>query len=137
MYYFTFQITAEIDLRKSSEYEGLDGNTGHVNSLERLQEIQQNRLLEEDTAKDEGIKEEDFDSTKKRIRDLRRVLTDIQIKQGSSRHRMTNQGEVNQHSHARMVVSSLVQTTVFILATGFQIYQIRSWFSKGSSLLVR
>jgi len=93
-------------------------------------------MLEEDTAVQEGIKDEDFQSTREKLKSLRRLLADIQNKQQQERHRLIVHAATNEHSHSRMVFGSLMETLLFIVVTSFQVYTIRKWF-KGAPVLGR
>jgi hypothetical protein len=128
-------ITAEIDMRKETDVGGRDKN-GHVWSYEQKLLAEEDKLLEEDTAAQEGIKEEDFQSTREKLKALRRILADIQQKQNQERHRLMVHAAMNEHSHSRMVLSSLLETVLFMAVTGFQVYTIRRWF-KGAPVLGR
>jgi emp24/gp25L/p24 family/GOLD len=133
----TFQtITVEMDLRKSSELGGVDPKSKHVLTFEQKAIQEEDRLLEQDTAGQEGIKDEDFLSTREKLKSLRRLLADIQDKQTQERHRVLVHAATNEHSHSRMVLSSLMETILFMIVTGFQVYTIRKWF-KGAPVLGR
>lgn len=121
------QITAEIDLRKETEFGGVDED-GHVWTMQQKTLDEEEKLMELDTGSLEGIKDEDFESTKEKLKTLRRLLADIQSKQSQERHRLIVHAATNEHSHSRMVLSSLIETILFMVVTGFQIFTIRRWF---------
>ena len=115
----------------------LDPDTGHVLTYEKQASLAEERLLTADKAADEkGIDEKDFEKTREMLRNLRRLLTEIQTKQQAERHRIVIHAATNEHSHSRMVLSNLLQTILFMLVTGFQVYTIRKWFS-GAPVLGR
>lgn len=124
-----------MEMRKESDLGGLDAN-GNVVSYEERTMNDEDVELEEDTASQEGIKDEDFHETRERIKTLRRLLNEIQSMQQKERRRITVHAETNEHSHSRMVLSSLLQTLMFMAITGFQVYTIRKWFS-GAPVLGR
>lgn len=128
-------VTVEIDLRKESEMGGVDED-GNVWTIRQKAMEDEERYLEEDTAASEGIKDEDFQSTRDKLKTLRRLLADIQSKQSQERHRLLVHAATNEHSHSRMVLSSLLETILFMGVTGFQVYTIRKWFS-GAPVLGR
>lgn len=128
------QIVVEIDMRKESDF-GLN-EYGAVMTLEQKEVSDEDRLMDEDSAVMEGIKDEDFDSTKDKLKTLRRLLADIQTKQQQERHRLIVHAATNEHSHSRMVLSSLLETILFMAVTGFQVFTIRRWF-KGAPVLGR
>jgi emp24/gp25L/p24 family/GOLD len=130
-----YQVTAEMDLRKESEMGGLDEN-GHVWTVRRKAMEEEEKFMEEDTAESEGITDEDFQSTREKLKTLRRLLADIQSKQSQERHRLIVHAATNEHSHSRMVLSSLMETILFMAVTGFQVYTIRKWF-RGAPVLGR
>jgi hypothetical protein len=61
---------------------------------------------------------------------------DITNRQQKERHRIQLHSQTNEHSHSRMVLSSLFQTVLFCAVTGFQVFTIRRWF-KGAPQLGR
>lgn len=130
-----YQVTAELDLRKESEMGGVD-EYGHVKTVREKTMEDEESYLEEDTAASEGIKDEDFQSTRDKLKALRRLLADIQSKQSQERHRLIVHAATNEHSHSRMVLSSLLETILFMAVTGFQVYTIRKWF-RGAPVLGR
>lgn len=130
-----YQVTAEIELRKESDMGGLNDD-GHVlTSRQKAMEAEE-RLMDKDTAASEGIKDEDFHNTREKLKTLRRLLADIQSKQSQERHRLIIHAATNEHSHSRMVLSSLLETILFMAVTGFQVYTIRKWF-RGAPVLGR
>lgn len=130
---FRTQIVAEIELRKASELGGLE-NDGHVRSWESKWEEEEDSELEKDTASEEGIKDEDFEETREKIKDLRRLLNEIQSMQQKERRRLSVHAETNEHSQSRMALSSLLETLLFMAVTGYQVYTIRKWFSGAPAL---
>jgi len=130
-----YQVTAEMDFRKESELGGLN-ERGHVYTYEEKALAEEDLLMEKDSASEEGIKDEDFLSTKEKLKTLRRLLADIEAKQKQERHRLIVHAATNEHSHSRMVLGSLFETIIFMAVTGVQIMTIRRWF-KGAPALGR
>jgi benzoyl-CoA reductase/2-hydroxyglutaryl-CoA dehydratase subunit BcrC/BadD/HgdB len=124
-----------MEMRKETELGGID-EAGHVVSYETKTMIDEDKELEQDTASQEGIKDEDFEETRAKVKDLRRLLNEIQSMQQKERRRLSVHAETNEHSHSRMVLSSLLETLLFMAVTGFQVYTIRKWFS-GAPVLGR
>jgi hypothetical protein len=129
------QVVVEIDFRKESEMGGLNAN-GFVRTYEEMMMEEEEKSMEEDTAAEEGIKDEDFADTRAKLKALRRLLADIQNKQQQERHRLVLHTATNEHSHSRMVLSSLLETLLFLAVTSFQVYTIQRWF-KGAPVLGR
>ena len=95
---------------------------------------EEDKLLEEDTATEEGIKDEDFQATRDKLRQLRRLLAEIHSAQQKERRRLIVHAATNKHSHSRMVLSSLMETMLFMAVTGYQVYTIRRWFRGAPAL---
>lgn len=129
------QVVAEMEMRKESELGGF-GEDGHVKTYEERQMMKEDTELEQDTAAEEGITEEDFNETTEKVKDLRRLLNDIQSMQQKERRRLTVHAETNEHSHSSMVLNSLTETLLFMAVTGYQVYTIRKWFT-GAPVLGR
>jgi hypothetical protein len=129
------QVVVEMDFRKESEMGGIN-EKGHVMTYEQKLMDEEEKVMEEDTAVEEGIKDSDFEMARAKLKTLRRLLADIQHKQQQERHRLLLHSATNEHSHSRMVLSSLLETLMFVLVSGFQVYTIRRWF-KGAQLLGR
>jgi emp24/gp25L/p24 family/GOLD len=125
-----YQITAELEMRKESDLGGADSLTGHVLTHAEKEDMEENKFLEEDSAlQEEGaISDEDFTIVKGQLQRLRHLLSLIQQKQATERHRLTVHAATNEHSHSQMVLSNLFQTVLFMAVTGFQVYTIRKWF---------
>lgn len=123
-----YQISAEIQFRKSSEL-GIDNKTSHVTTYEEFSILEDEKEIDQDAAK-----EEDLSAAKTQIRTLHRILANIRDKQENERRRLEVHKATNEHSHSRMVLNSLMETVLFMVVTGFQVYTIRKWFS-GNPLL--
>mmetsp|Transcript_57795 Transcript_57795/g.62433 ORF Transcript_57795/g.62433 Transcript_57795/m.62433 type:complete len:392 (-) Transcript_57795:258-1433(-) len=129
------QVVAEMEMRKESELGGINDD-GDVRTYEEQKMTEEDQELEEDTASEEGIKDEDFQETRDKVKDLRRLLNEIQSMQQKERRRLTVHAETNEHSHSSMVLNSLTETLLFMAVTGYQVYTIRRWFS-GAPVLGR
>merc|ERR1712238_251919 len=129
------QVVAEMEMRKESELGGINDD-GDVRTYEEQKMTEEDQGLEEDTASEEGIKDEDFQETRDKVKDLRRLLNEIQSMQQKERRRLTVHAETNEHSHSSMVLNSLTETLLFMAVTGYQVYTIRRWFS-GAPVLGR
>jgi hypothetical protein len=122
-----------MEMRKESDLGGL-GEDGHVLTYEEQVMNEEDKMLAQDTASKEGIKDEDFQETREKVKDLRRLLNEITSMQQKERRRLTVHAETNEHSHSRMVLSSLLETVLFMAVTGYQVYTIRRWFSGAPAL---
>jgi len=134
-------VEVEFELRQSSELGKPNKKTGHVQTYERHDMVRHEKKLMESLSRatkdknvESGVKPEDLEKTKNAIAKMNRLLNEIREKQVNERHRLSIHKAVNEHSHSRMVVGSLLETVFYIAVSGFQVYTIRKWFS-GNSLL--
>lgn len=124
---------AEFELRKASRLGGIDED-GHVITWEMKDMLEEDKELEKDTASKEGIKDEDFQAAREKLKELRKLLNDIQSMQQEERRRLVIHAMSNEHSHSRMVLGSVLETLLFMAITGYQVYTIRHWFSGAPAL---
>lgn len=132
------EISAEIEMRKSSELGQPNTKTGHLQSYERRTMIQEEKRLfhkkhlegsKNTQAEENRIEEKDLQATRDQLQRLNRLLNEIREKQHNERHRLSLHAATNEHSHSRMVLSSLFETLFYIVVSGFQVWTIRKWFS--------
>jgi len=124
------EITAEIDMRKSSEL-GRPEDGKHVASFSSIYDhYEEPDVFEPVDAADE----EDLEQARNAIKALHELLDETKEKQQHEEHRMLTHHATNAHSHYRMKLSSLVETALFLCVTGFQAHTIRKWFAGGPLL---
>jgi len=151
------QVKAEIEFRKSSEVGLPNRKTGHLQTYERHEmvvkekklfgdgiveaeqrkldaELQAKKLGDQNLPIPDALKEKDLENSKTQITKLNRVLNDIKQRQQNERNRISIHAALNEHSHSRMVLSSLFETVFYIAVSGFQVYTIRKWF-RGNPIL--
>jgi len=128
------QVVLEIDLRKESELGGVNEETGHVWTFDEKSYAEEDVIMKEDTADEEGIKDEDFTKTKSMLQTLRKLQADVLAKQQEERRRLAMFTSAAEHSHSRMVLGSLLETIVFMVVTGVQIMTVRRWFKAAPML---
>ena len=127
-----YPITVEMELRKASDLGGIDKRTGHVYTYQRRHMLEEEQEMEDLTP--DGLQDEDMKTTHDQLKRLNRLLGEIKEYQQKEQHRNTVHAAVNEHSHSRMVLSSLLQTVIFCMVTGVQVYTVRKWFSETSLL---
>lgn len=153
------QVKAEIEFRKSSEVGAPNRKTGHLQTYERHEmtmkekklfgegmleaeekkraaEIEAEKLGDQNVPVPDALVEKDLANSKNQLQKLNRLLNDIKEKQQNERHRISIHATLNEHSHSRMVLSSLFETVFYIAVSGFQVYTIRKWF-RGNPILGR
>jgi hypothetical protein len=130
-------VRAEIELRKESELDGMEGE--HVQTYEARQlQAEQEIYASEGTTidPDSVVTDQDVMLTEDKMKKLRERISELQSLMKRQRRRVAIHKEVNQHSHQRMVRASIIESLIFVLITFYQVYLIRKWFY-GNSLLGR
>lgn len=123
------QISAEMDLRKSSEY-GLSHETFHV-----LTTMEHRLLFLSDQPEDEdAAKEEHLENARQKIMSTAHTIHQIQEKQRESMSKLEIHMLINDHSRSRIVMSSIIESGFLLFLTLTQAYLIRRWFEANSLL---
>ena len=131
-------IEVEMEFRKSSIYGKIDPKTGHVPFMEEMEiHTEIHDLYKKGNHDPEiqgAIKDEDLKVTFEQLRVLERVYQDIIAKQLEERRVWHWRTLKNQHSYSHMVLGNLLETVMYMVITGFQIYTVRKWFGAGPAL---
>lgn len=133
-------IEVEMELRKSSTYGPVDKHTGHVPGTDAAAthtEIHNLYEKEDDVtilAEEGAIKDEDLSTTKEQLRILEKVYQEIITKQLEERRVWNWRTVKNQHLYSHLVLGNVVETIVYCVISGYQVYTIRKWFGGGPSL---
>ena len=72
---------------------------------------------------------EEMERVKESISRIQKGLVNIQLQQQRDRHRLALHSKTNQGSHSHVVISSVVETCVYIAASIFQLFFVRRWFA--------
>jgi hypothetical protein len=72
---------------------------------------------------------ESVERSREIIEKIRKGLINIQESQMRDRHRLGLHTETNSINENRMVVGSIIETSIFIFAALFQLYFIKQWFA--------
>ena len=75
--------------------------------------------------------------SKEQLRILENVYSQIIGKQMEERRTWDWRTIKNQHIYSHLVMGNLVETIVYMMVTGFQVYTIRKWFSSQGPALGR
>jgi hypothetical protein len=133
-------VEVEMELRKSSTYGQIDKHTGHVPGSDMNfthSEIHSLFDKEDDAtvlAEEGAIKTEDLSTTKEQLRILEKVYQEIITKQLEERRVWNWRTVKNQHLYSHLVLGNLVETVVYCLISGYQVYTIRKWFGGNPKL---
>ena len=124
--YSPFKVSVEFDVRKSSEFAEPD-DSGHIPFEIKSHEVQKELVHQ-------GADEQDIAQAKQHIDSIGGVIKDLQKLNREEKHRVQLHHELNQHSHSTFVMNEILETIVFIVITGFQLYTVRKWFKDNTIL---
>ena len=82
-----------------------------------------------------GDGDQDLVKALESISRIRKGLVAIQIQQLRDRRRLILYNEMNKTNRTEMLVASLAETAVFVIAAIFQIYFVRRWFVRKDTVL--
>lgn len=72
---------------------------------------------------------EEMERIKESISRIQKGFVNIQLQQQRDRHRLGLHSKTNEGSHNHVVLSSIVETAVYIAASIFQLFFVRRWFA--------
>ena len=144
-------IYAEMDIRSSAELGGVDAETSHVYTRQRKDELDErktmlldddgseseaNRLIEEQLRKEvaAAVKDYDLEATKKLMSEMNSVVMQLQQRQGAMLKRSKGHAMQARRNCKRISRSGKVETLLYLVITGFQVYTIHSWLLRNSLL---
>ena len=146
-------ITVEMDIRSSADLGGVDSETGHVYThahREYLEEEErilafQNAIPEkeaEPSAEELEFQKElkdqihvsDLKTTAKQLSEIHSLTTQIMNDQAAAHHRIKGHENDAQRNHGRIVKSGIMETVMYILITGYQVYTVHKWLLSNSLL---
>ena len=147
-------IYVEVDIRSSAEDKlgGVDLETGHVYTHEKREELdeeqrilgstvdaqqaEQDRLAEEQLRQEieAAVKDYDLESTKKLMSEMNSLVMQLQQRQGAMMKRAKGHEAQARRNNRRIARSGMIETVLYLLITGFQVYTIHSWLLRNSLL---
>lgn len=148
-------ITAEMDIRSSAELGGVDPETWHVftydereaiDEEEKIMGLKEERAAEEavaralaeelDKALKGQVKDYDLDSTRTLMKEVNRLVTEMQKKQREVHKRIKGHEGDARRNRKRISRSGAIETALYLAITLFQMYTVRNWLL-GSNVLGR
>jgi len=76
---------------------------------------------------------EEMERIKESISKIQKGLVNVQLQQQRDRHRLGLHSKTNEGSHNHVVISSILETAVYIAVSIFQLFFVRRWFSARTS----
>lgn len=129
-------ISVEMDIRSG----GMDRQTGHVVTHDRMEELREDARLvdlrnrepsaeEAEVARSlqNQVREEDMDATRNLLTEVRELVGQMQTRQQDAFHRLKFQEGYTQRNARKISRSGLIMTGLYLAITLFQMYTLRRW----------
>lgn len=150
-------VLVEIDMRSMNNFRGIDRDTGHVYTYAKRKMLDEAALLEDESPESEGaedhntyassteeqakiienqIRENDLKQSKNYMRELMELTSTMSQQQQAHMARIRSHAGSAQRNHENLVWSSKVETLLYAIIMGFQVYTLRRWLL-GNSMLGR
>ncbi len=147
-------IAVEMDIRAGNRFGGVDPETGHVyghaaledreeeerlNKLAEMAELQKkSEPTEEELAFQEEIRNQvkdfDLELTNNQLREIHSLTTKIMRDQAATHKRIKGHEMDARRNYRRIVRSGWMETGLYVLITGYQVYTIHRWLLSNSIL---
>lgn len=148
-------IMVEMDIRNSAAMGGVNSETGHVwtfddwEEWEEEQRINQLNELKEKAKKDEEarvllenlntalkdqIKDYDLESTQRMMGEINNLVARMQQSQSAVHQRIKSHEGVARRNYQKIKKSGIVETVLYLIITGYQVYTVHNWLLSTNSL---
>lgn len=147
-------LVVEMDLRSGNKMGGIDRVTGHVYTHEAQETLDAEKLIddvpedpkdldvntyaslseEQQKELENQVKEHDMHATKAQIKHLNSLVGEMKKKHADFAHRITSHKASAARNHGSLIWSSKLETALYILITGVQVYTVRKWLMSNSLL---
>jgi len=140
-------IYVEVDIRSSAidKLGGVDHETGHVYTHEKKEELdesqrilgskmtaeetEERRLAEELLLQEiaSAVKDYDLKATNKLASDMNSKVSQLQTQLGAMMKRSKGHEQQARRNYKRIARSGMIETLLYLMITGFQVFTIHSW----------
>lgn len=149
-------LMVEMELRSGNKLGGVDRRTGHVYTYEEREMLDEEKSIEDGMAaseeskmdantyasKDEEVqkelenqvREQDMHATKAQIKHLNSMVMEVKKKHHEYYTRLKSHDATARRNHNNMVWSSKLETLLYMIITGVQVYTVRKWLLSSSLL---
>ena len=148
-------ILVDMDMRSMNNFKGIDKETGHVYTYAKRRMLDEAALLDAESEESEGaddhntyetseeehakiienqIRENDLKQSKNYMRELMELTSQMSQQQQAHMARIRSHAGSARRNHENLVWSSKVETLLYAIIMGFQVYTLRKWLL-GNSLL--
>jgi hypothetical protein len=99
-------------------------------------EEEENRLAEEELRSEiaDQVKDYDLEATRNLLSEMNSMVMQLQTRQGAFMKRSKGHELQARRNYRRIVRSGMMETLLYLLITGYQVYTIHSWLLSNSLL---
>ena len=148
-------ILAEMDIRNSAVFGGVNHETGHVwtfddwEEWEEEQRIQKLSELKERAKKDEearktieqlndALKDQvenfDLEKTQRLMSQVNNLVSQMQQRQSAVQQRIKSHEGIAKRNYQKIKKSGIIETLLYLVITGYQVYTVHNWLLSSNSL---
>ena len=148
-------IIVEMDIRNSAALGGVDSETGHVwtfadwdeweeeQRINKLTELKEKAKADEEARKTleqlndalQGqVKDYDLEATQRLMTEVNSLVSEMQQKQSAVHQRIKSHEGIAKRNYQRIKKSGMLETVLYLLITGYQVYTVHNWLLSTNSL---
>lgn len=148
-------ILVEMDIRDSGYLGGVNKETGHVwkfadweeweeeQRINKLNELKEKAKADEEarlameqlnSALKDQIKDYDLAATQRLMTEVNSLVSEMQQKQSAVHTRIKSQEGIAKRNYQKIKKSGIVETVMYLLITGYQVYTVHNWLLSTNSL---
>ena len=149
-------LLVEMDIRSGGKMGGLDPDTGDVFTHDKKALIEEEQLIDSGiTPIEEGqldantyrsndeerqkelenqVREKDLEQSKAQLKYLHTMTSEMAQMQHEHHNRLKNHDASAKRNYDELVRSSMLETFLFAVITGFQVYTVRKWLLSNAVL---
>ena len=144
-------LVVEMEIRSGNKLGGVDRTTGHVYTYEDREMLDEEKIIDEGESRldantyasldkeiqkqvENQVKEQDLHASKAQVKHLNTMVMEMKKKQTEHHHRMKNHEQLARRNYEKMIRSSKLETFLYVLITGVQVYTVHKWLLSNSLL---
>lgn len=143
-------LLLEMEMRSGNRLGGIDSETKHVYTYDEKAFLDEEKLLDEEIAAEEEarlnnielhkeivekqVKEQDLHASKAQIKHLNSMVMEMKKKHNEYHHRIKSHEAMARRNYEKMARSAKLETLLYVLITGFQVYTVHKWLLSNNLL---
>ncbi|KAL7539754.1 hypothetical protein ACHAXR_009575 [Thalassiosira sp. AJA248-18] len=149
-------LSVEMDIRSGNKLGGVDRSTGHVYTYEARELLDEEKSIDEGISAEEEsqidantyasideelqkeienqVKEQHLHASKSQMKHLNTMVMEMKKKHTEHSNRIKMHKASGQRNYDNLIWSSKLETLLYIMITGMQVYTVRKWLLSNSLL---